>query len=109
MTLVPYKYRLYPNKEQCEYFAKVFGCVRFVYNKMLEDSEKYYEIEGKRLRTNPSSYKDKYPFLREVDSSALSYAKIHLDRAYERFFKRGREADRPERPPRQVPGPPVTP
>ena len=94
MTLIPYKYRLYPNKEQCEYFAKVFGCVRFVYNKMLEDSEKYYEIEGKRLRTNPSSYKDDYPFLREIDSSALSYAKIHLDRAYDRFFKR--ETNRPK-------------
>ena len=94
MTLVPYRYRLYPNKEQREYFAKVFGCVRFVYNKMLEDSEKYYELCGERLRTNPSSYKDEYPFLREVDSSALSNAKINLDHAYNRFFNR--TAERPK-------------
>ena len=86
MTLVPYRYRLYPNKEQRQYFAKVFGCVRFVYNKMLEDSEKYYEFCGERLRTNPSSYKDEFPFLREVDSSALSNAKVNLDNAYNRFF-----------------------
>lgn len=91
--MVPYKYRLYPNKKQCEYFSKVFGCVRFVYNKMLEDSEKYYEIEGKRLPTNPSSYKDEFPFLREVDSSALSNAKMNLDYAYTRFFRK--EANRP--------------
>lgn len=93
MTLVSYKYRLYPNKEQREYFAKVFGCVRFVYNKMLEDSERYYQIEGKRLATNPSSYKDEFPFLREVDSSALSNAKMSLDYAYTRFFRK--ETNRP--------------
>ncbi|HPZ18113.1 MAG TPA: helix-turn-helix domain-containing protein [Fervidobacterium sp.] len=28
-----YKYRIYPTKEQQEYFAKVFGCVRLIYNK----------------------------------------------------------------------------
>lgn len=32
-----YKYRIYPTKEQQEYFAKVFGYVRFIYNKMLAD------------------------------------------------------------------------
>ncbi len=93
MTLISYKYRLYPNKKQCEYFAKVFGCVRFVYNKMLEDSENYYQIEGKRLKTNPSSYKDEFPFLKEVDSSALSNAKLSLDFAYNRFFRK--ETNRP--------------
>lgn len=93
VTYVPYKYRLYPTKAQREYFAKVFGCVRFVYNKMLEDSEKYYKETGKRLMTNPSSYKDEFPFLREVDSSALSNAKMSLDQAYSRFFKK--ETNRP--------------
>ncbi|OUB12036.1 cytosine methyltransferase [Bacillus thuringiensis serovar yunnanensis] len=32
-----YKYRIYPNKEQKMIFSKIFGCVRFVYNKMLAD------------------------------------------------------------------------
>ena len=88
MTLKPYKYRMYPNQKQREYFAKVFGCVRFVYNKMLEDSIKYYELEGKMFPTNPSSYKKDYPFLKEVDSSALSNAKMNLDRAFSNFFKK---------------------
>jgi len=88
-----YRYRIYPNKTQCEYFAKVFGCVRFVYNKMIEDSENYYKLEGKRLQTNPHSYKSQFPFLREVDSSALSNAKMNLDYAYDRFFKKA--TDRP--------------
>ncbi|WP_183221145.1 helix-turn-helix domain-containing protein, partial [Borreliella yangtzensis] len=28
-----YKYRIYPNTNQKKYFSKVFGCVRFLYNK----------------------------------------------------------------------------
>jgi hypothetical protein len=35
ILLKAYKYRIYPTKEQEEYFAKVFGGVRFIYNKML--------------------------------------------------------------------------
>jgi putative transposase len=41
--LVAYKYRLYPNKEQQVYFAKCFGCVRFIYNRMLSDKIDYYK------------------------------------------------------------------
>ena len=38
-----YKFRIYPNREQKTLFAKTFGCVRFIYNKMLDDKIKYYE------------------------------------------------------------------
>ena len=43
--LKSYKYRIYPNKEQM-FFSKTFGCVRFVYNKMLADRIKSYRITG---------------------------------------------------------------
>jgi len=45
--LKAYKYRIYPTKEQEEYFAKVFGCVRFIYNKMLHDKIEYYKEQEK--------------------------------------------------------------
>ncbi|ERI05089.1 hypothetical protein HMPREF0083_05803 [Aneurinibacillus aneurinilyticus ATCC 12856] len=32
-----YKFRLYPTGEQKQLLAKTFGCVRFVYNKMLAE------------------------------------------------------------------------
>lgn len=38
-----FKYRLYPTKEQQELFTKTFGCVRFIYNKMLSDKIDYYK------------------------------------------------------------------
>nr|WP_234399641.1 helix-turn-helix domain-containing protein [Paenibacillus popilliae] len=47
--LKAYKYRIYPNNEQKLFFAKTFGCVRFVYNKMLADRiDSYKESHEKR-------------------------------------------------------------
>ena len=41
--LKAYKFRIYPNKEQKIFFSKTFGCVRLVYNLMLNDRIKAYE------------------------------------------------------------------
>lgn len=38
-----YKFRIYPNLEQIIFFSKTFGCVRKVYNLMLDDSKRSYE------------------------------------------------------------------
>lgn len=54
MVQKAYKFRLYPNKEQREYFAKTFGCVRFVYNRMLAEKIAYYEETGKSLSVTPA-------------------------------------------------------
>ncbi|MGC8612586.1 MAG: helix-turn-helix domain-containing protein, partial [Athalassotoga sp.] len=44
-----YRFRLYPNKEQQVMFSKTFGCVRFIYNKMLEDKIDYYKAHKMML------------------------------------------------------------
>ncbi|MBQ9375130.1 MAG: helix-turn-helix domain-containing protein, partial [Ruminococcus sp.] len=44
-----YKFRIYPNEEQRILITKTFGCVRFIYNKMLGDKIKYYEKTQKKL------------------------------------------------------------
>ena len=85
--LKAYKFRLYPNKEQQEYFAKCFGCVRFIYNKMLADKIEYYKTTGKMLNNTPAQYKKEYPWLKEVDSLALANAQLNLNKAYKNFFK----------------------
>ena len=82
-----YKFRLYPNKEQQEYFAKCFGCVRFIYNKMLEDKIEYYKKTGEMLNNTPAQYKKEYPWLKEVDSLALANAQLDLEQAYKNFFR----------------------
>ena len=87
IMLRAYKFRLYPNKEQQEYFAKCFGCTRFIYNKMLEDKIKHYKETGKMLHNTPAQYKKEYPFLKEVDSLALANVQLNLEQAYKNFFR----------------------
>ena len=82
-----YKFLLLPNAEQCEYFAKCFGCVRFVYNHMLADKISYYKEFGKTLRNTPAQYKDEFDWLREVDALALANAQLQLQTAYTNFFR----------------------
>jgi len=86
--LVAYKYRLYPNKEQQEYFARTFGCVRFIYNRMLSDKINYYKETKQKLNNTPAQYKKEFEWLKEVDSLALANAQMNLQTAYNNFFKR---------------------
>ena len=86
--LIAYKYRLYPNKKQQEYFAKCFGCVRFIYNRMLSDKINYYKKTKKKLNNTPAQYKKEFEWLKEVDSLALANAQMNLQTAYNNFFKR---------------------
>ncbi|EJR89640.1 hypothetical protein IKE_06246 [Bacillus cereus VD196] len=46
-----YKFRLYPTEEQAHLIRKTFGCVRFVYNKMLAERKEVYE-NIKRTKKN---------------------------------------------------------
>jgi len=82
-----YKFRVYPNAEQTVMFAKTFGCVRFIYNKMLGDKIAYYNENQKDLSCYPSQYKPEFPFLKEVDSLALVGAQNNLKVAYKNFFR----------------------
>ena len=87
-----YKYRLYPNGEQKEYFAKTFGCSRLIYNLMLSDRIKSYEenkdLDIKKIKyPTPAQYKKEYEFLKEVDSLALANEQMNLDKAYKNFFR----------------------
>ena len=82
-----YKFRIYPNTLQEEMLAKTFGCVRFIYNKMLSDKIEYYKETGKMLSTTPAQYKGQFEFLKEVDSLALSNAQLQLQTAYRNFYR----------------------
>ena len=83
-----YKFRIYPNTSQKEYFARVFGCVRFFYNKSLSDMNEIYKATGKFENLTPASYKEDYPFLKEVDSLALCNAQLNRNAAFKAFFRK---------------------
>ena len=90
--LKAYKFRIYPTEEQKIFFGKSFGCVRKVYNLMLNDRKKAYEevknnSSEKMTFPTPAKYKGEFPFLKEVDSLALANAQLNLDKAYKNFFR----------------------
>ena len=68
-------------------FAKTFGCVRFIYNRMLSDKIKHYEETKQKLNNTPAQYKKEFEWLKEVDSLALANAQMNLQTAYNNFFR----------------------
>ncbi|WP_113927960.1 RNA-guided endonuclease TnpB family protein [Bacillus sp. P14.5] len=89
-----YKFRIYPTDEQSLIIRKTFGCVRFVYNKMLAERKETYENlkdDKEALKSTkhptPAKYKKEYEWLKEVDSLALANAQLNLEKAYKAFFK----------------------
>ena len=82
-----YKFRIYPDEEQKVLFAKTFGCVRFIFNRMLTDKIEHYEKTHDKLNNTPAQYKEEFPWLKEVDSLALANAQMNLQTAYNNFFR----------------------
>lgn len=75
-----YIFRLYPNSEQKTMLAKTFGCVRFIYNKMLQDRIDYYKETGKSLNNTPAQYKSEFTKKRRK-APCFSYGDIrHVHR-----------------------------
>ncbi len=85
---------------QKEYFSKVFGCVRFLYNEMLSDKKDYYEKNKQSLITYPSKYKEKFLSLKEVDSLVLSNAQLDLNSVYNNFFREVKKGNKTQRFPK---------
>jgi len=85
--LKAYKYRVYPNEEQKTIFAKTFGCVRLVWNLMLNEKLIAYNNKEKIPQVTPAKYKSEYPFLKEVDSLALANTQLNLEKAFKNYFK----------------------
>lgn len=86
MMYCAFKFRLYPNKRQREYFENNFGACRFMWNKLLEDSMSDYQKTGNHCVNTPAMYKSKYTWLKDVDSLALANVQQYLNQAYKSFF-----------------------
>lgn len=86
------KYRAYPTKEQQALFASTFGCVRFVYNSLLDYRHKEYYQNNNSINYSQTSkklteLKSEYEWLKRVSSVALQQSLRNLDNAFSNFFK----------------------
>ena len=91
--LITYKARIYPNKRQRELIERTFGCSRFVWNHMLDRSNKMYHRRGESFSRFDMCYaltglKHVYPWLYEVDSTALTTTIDNLNEAKQAFFRK---------------------
>lgn len=80
------KYRAYPTEGQAVLLAKTFGCVRFVWNRMLTDAQTFLNETGVFFIPTPAKYKKEFPFLKEVDSLALANTQLDLKAANKRHL-----------------------
>lgn len=90
-----YRYRFYPTVEQEQTLARTFGCVRFVYNRMLRERTDAWFERQERLGYHATSAKltalKKEPeleWLNEVSSVPLQQSLRHLQTAFANFFAR---------------------
>ena len=95
-----YKFRIYPNITQVQQMQRTFGCCRFVWNHYLAMRKDLYEQDGKSMNYNACSrdmtqLKKSLIWLREVDATALQSSLKDLDTAYQNFFRRVKQGEKP--------------
>ena len=98
-----YKFRLYPTAAQQEQMSRNFGCCRYVYNHFLAQRQEQYKETGKaptRFQQDKSltTLKQEYPWLKEADSTSLQATLQNLDTAFQNFFRRVKQGEKPGYP-----------
>ena len=95
MVSFGYKFRIYPTEEQEVFFAKHFGCCRFIYNYLLALRMNAYEKFGKTITGFEAKKQiailkrtEGYAWLKEVNSQSLQEAALDLEKSYQRLFKK---------------------
>ncbi|MDF9778975.1 RNA-guided endonuclease TnpB family protein [Pseudomonas baetica] len=94
MTKRAYKYRFYPTEVQQELLAKTFGCVRFVYNKILDFRSKAYSERQEKIGYSGASAHltqlkrtEELAWLHEVSCVPLQQCLRHQQTAFKNFFE----------------------
>ena len=95
-----YKFRIYPTPEQKNLIQRTFGCCRFVYNHYLARRSELFNKSGSTMNyyacaNDLTKLKREIEWLKEVDVTALQSSLRDLDTAYQNFFRRVRQGQKP--------------
>ena len=98
-----YKFRLYPTLKQERQIQQTFGCCRYVWNYYLAQRKTVYELDGHTMdyyecAKDLTVLKKSLTWLKEVDASALQSTLRDLDTAYQNFFRRVKNSEKPGYP-----------
>ena len=98
------KLRIYPTEEQAQLINQTFDCCRKLYNEHLQERNEFYienilpiknnatkaEINAIYRTFKPKTekeWKQVFPYMKEISSSALQQARMDCDNAFINFFK----------------------
>ena len=81
-----YNIRLYPSKQQENFFNKTFGCSRLLYNVCLGQIIDYYKKYKKSYSPKLKDIKLTYRFMKNADSQGLANSYMDLMKAFTNFF-----------------------
>lgn len=88
-----YKYRIFPTDEQKKQLAQTFGCVRLVFNTMLDARTKAWQQDKQHLSYHDTAKaltelkkQEDRTFLNDVSSVCLQQTLRNLDTAFRNFF-----------------------
>ena len=98
-----YKFRIYPTAAQAQQIQRTFGCCRFVWNYYLSMRKDIYEQDSKTMNycaccKDMTQLKKNLAWLKDVDATALQSSLQNLDAAYQNFFRRVKQGQKPGYP-----------
>lgn len=95
MTHLAHKYRFYPDAEQTVLLAKTFGCVRVVWNNILDWRSKEYTLNATKINYVASAKHlteikqlEEFQWLYDVSNVALQQSLRSQDVAFSNFFSK---------------------
>jgi putative transposase len=94
-----FRYRLKPANSQREKFLQFAGARRWIFNRGLEQRQKAY-LEGKKLSYYEQNnelvhLKEEFPWLNDIHSQVPQQSLKDLDLAYQHFFRRVKNKEKP--------------
>lgn len=94
MKEIAIKQRFYPTPEQAQLLAQTFGCVRFVYNKILKWRTDAFYNDAQKINYNAASSKlteikklPEFEWLNTVSCVPLQQSLRHQQTAFKNFFE----------------------
>ena len=82
-----FELRIYPNKEQQKIMTNTFGVCRFVHNRIISMKKELWEDYKLSFTPNLKSFKEEWPWIKEVSSQAVCSSYNDTLTAYKNFFK----------------------
>src|SRR2546429_370742 len=101
MSMKSFKYRMYPNKEATAKLEWILERCRELYNAALTERKETYRMAGKSINffdqdKQMTEIKDKIrPEYKEIGSHVLRNVLMRVDRAYQAFFRRVKNGEKP--------------